>query len=230
MAQAFTKLWIISMGFSHHSFTFTTNQGHFLGSESQLKILPWTQDQMDRFIPNRSEPEMESRSPAERWAMDIGFRGHLSNLWTLKKKSATNLSGWWFGCHFWHFPRNIGFRSSSQLTKSYFSEGWRKTTNQKTIGNEPLEMGKKMRFFAEKIWPSFFVVKNDPTRWQKPVVTWVIIPIHYRYNLPINPNVLWVFSTSLRMSGFALLSESSGQPESWTCNTDGWAMERATLW
>ena len=24
----------------------------------------------------------------------------------------------------WHFPRNIGFLSSSQLTKSYFSEGW----------------------------------------------------------------------------------------------------------
>ena len=29
-----------------------------------------------------------------------------------------------FGCHFWHFPRNIGFMSSSQLTKSDFSEGW----------------------------------------------------------------------------------------------------------
>ena len=27
-------------------------------------------------------------------------------------------TGWWFGCHFWHFPRNIGFLSSSQLTKS----------------------------------------------------------------------------------------------------------------
>ena len=33
-------------------------------------------------------------------------------------------SGWWFGCHFLNFPINIGFLSSSQLTKSYFSEGW----------------------------------------------------------------------------------------------------------
>ena len=34
------------------------------------------------------------------------------------------ISGWWFGCHFLDFPRNIGFLSSSQLTNSYFSEGW----------------------------------------------------------------------------------------------------------
>ena len=41
-----------------------------------------------------------------------------------------DFAGWWFGCHQFHFPRNIGFRSSSQLTNSYFSEGWPKTTNQ----------------------------------------------------------------------------------------------------
>ena len=35
-----------------------------------------------------------------------------------------------FGFHFLHFPINIGFLSSSQLTKSYFSEGWPKTSNQ----------------------------------------------------------------------------------------------------
>ena len=39
-------------------------------------------------------------------------------------------TGWWFGCHLDFFPINIGLRLSSQLTKSYFSEGWRKTTNQ----------------------------------------------------------------------------------------------------
>ena len=33
-------------------------------------------------------------------------------------------TGWWFGCHSWNFPMNIGFISSSQLTNSYFSEGW----------------------------------------------------------------------------------------------------------
>ena len=32
-------------------------------------------------------------------------------------------SGWWFGCHQFLFPIHIGFRLSSQLTKSYFSEG-----------------------------------------------------------------------------------------------------------
>ena len=34
------------------------------------------------------------------------------------------LSDWWFGCHQFHFPINIGFLSSSQLTNSDFSEGW----------------------------------------------------------------------------------------------------------
>ena len=35
-----------------------------------------------------------------------------------------SISGWWFGCHEFYFPINIGLRLSSQLTKSYFSEGW----------------------------------------------------------------------------------------------------------
>ena len=36
------------------------------------------------------------------------------------------LSGWWFGCHQFYLPRNIGFMSSSQLNPilSYVSEGW----------------------------------------------------------------------------------------------------------
>ena len=38
--------------------------------------------------------------------------------------------GWWFGCHQFYFPRNIGLMSSSQLTDSYFSEGWPWPTNQ----------------------------------------------------------------------------------------------------
>ena len=46
------------------------------------------------------------------------------------------VSGWWFGCHFWHFPRNIGLRLSSQLTKSYFSEGWPWPTNQRWFHSE----------------------------------------------------------------------------------------------
>ena len=37
-------------------------------------------------------------------------------------------TGWWFGCHF-SFSHILGI-SSSQLTNSYFSEGWLKTTNQ----------------------------------------------------------------------------------------------------
>ena len=32
------------------------------------------------------------------------------------------MPGWWFGCHFW-FSHILGI-SSSQLTNSYFSEGW----------------------------------------------------------------------------------------------------------
>ena len=30
----------------------------------------------------------------------------------------------WLEHQFWHFPINIGLMSSSQLTNSYFSEGW----------------------------------------------------------------------------------------------------------
>ena len=42
-----------------------------------------------------------------------------------------NKAGWWFGCHQFYCPIHIGIMSSSQLTNSYFSEGWLKTTNQK---------------------------------------------------------------------------------------------------
>ena len=39
--------------------------------------------------------------------------------------NAFTMTGWWWlVAMFSYFPRNIGFRLSSQLTKSYFSEGW----------------------------------------------------------------------------------------------------------
>ena len=47
------------------------------------------------------------------------------------------LAGWWFGCHQFYFPINIGNFKSSQLTSSYSSEGWRKTTNQPCIHDLP---------------------------------------------------------------------------------------------
>ena len=37
-------------------------------------------------------------------------------------------SGWWFRCHFGHFP--IYWVANHPNWLSYFSEGWRKTTNQ----------------------------------------------------------------------------------------------------
>ena len=40
--------------------------------------------------------------------------------------SASILPGWWFGCHFWHFPIHIGFLSSSQLTDHIFQRGGEK--------------------------------------------------------------------------------------------------------
>ena len=37
----------------------------------------------------------------------------------LSHDSRQTSTGWWFGCQWlWHFPRNIGFLSSSQLTNS----------------------------------------------------------------------------------------------------------------
>ena len=48
------------------------------------------------------------------------------------------MPGWWFGCHQFYFPINIGLRSSSQLTNSYFSEGWPWPTNHLMLGgNSP---------------------------------------------------------------------------------------------
>ena len=41
--------------------------------------------------------------------------------WTHSKTQLHIEPGWWFGCHFLNFPILIGFLSSSQLTKSYFS-------------------------------------------------------------------------------------------------------------
>ena len=41
---------------------------------------------------------------------------------------STFFTGWWFGCHFLNFPRNIGFLSSSQLTFIFFRG--LQTTNQ----------------------------------------------------------------------------------------------------
>ena len=48
-----------------------------------------------------------------------------------QRETATqHFNGWWFGCHQFYFPIHIGLLSSSQLTHSYFSEGWPTTTNQ----------------------------------------------------------------------------------------------------
>ena len=49
---------------------------------------------------------------------DVGNRGDFTLLTLLL------MAGWWFGCHQFYFPRNIGLRLWSQLTNSYFSEGW----------------------------------------------------------------------------------------------------------
>ena len=38
----------------------------------------------------------------------------------ISMKAPRIATGWWFGCHFWHFPINIGLLSSSQLTNSNF--------------------------------------------------------------------------------------------------------------
>ena len=51
-------------------------------------------------------------------AMDL-HNGHLVILWVPFNDWLVVWLPW-----IWHFPRNIGFMSSSQLTNSYFSEGW----------------------------------------------------------------------------------------------------------
>ena len=59
----------------------------------------------------------------------------------------------WFGCHFWLiFPLILGI-SSSQLTNSYFSEGWLKTTNQLWFGVPPcLKASESTPNFYPKTW------------------------------------------------------------------------------
>ena len=48
----------------------------------------------------------------------------LPGIWTAWLKGS-NLFLCFLGCHVWHFPRNIGNVKSSQLTNSYFSEGFK---------------------------------------------------------------------------------------------------------
>ena len=52
-------------------------------------------------------------------------------------------TGWWFGCHQFYFPINIGWISSSQLTNLYFSEGWLNHQPE----NHQTELGKQ--FFVD---------------------------------------------------------------------------------
>ena len=51
-------------------------------------------------------------------------RGLGSQSVLLSPMDGITFSGWWFGTSMTYFPINIGFRLSSQLTSSYFSEGW----------------------------------------------------------------------------------------------------------
>ena len=59
--------------------------------------------------------------------IDIPATGHVYRQmirWSIKLRDS--LSGWWFGCHFLKFPRNIGFMSNHPTwrTPSFFRTGW----------------------------------------------------------------------------------------------------------
>ena len=68
--------------------------------------------------------------------------------------------GWWFGCHQFYFPRNVGLLSSSQLTKSYFSEGWPWPTNQQSFDVSPEARIKELEQSPEYLRAKRFV--EDP--------------------------------------------------------------------
>ena len=54
------------------------------------------------------------------------------------------IPGWWFGCHEFYFPINIGLHSSSQLTDHIFSEGW----PNHQIRSHPETWGERGDFFC----------------------------------------------------------------------------------
>ena len=54
----------------------------------------------------------------------------MGHVWWPNSPIHMPITGWWFGCHLDDFPINIGVMSSSQLTNSYFSEGWPWPTKQ----------------------------------------------------------------------------------------------------
>ena len=61
-------------------------------------------------------------------------------------------TGWWFGCHFLFSPI-LGI-SSSQLTNSYFSEGWPWPTNQPNFGSFGFaKFLKRTTFSLQEPWP-----------------------------------------------------------------------------
>ena len=69
------------------------------------------------------------------------FRNALWILWICRSKNnrwssesqnfriIQPFSGWWFGCHFWHFPRNIGNNYHPNWRSHIFQRG-KPTTNQ----------------------------------------------------------------------------------------------------
>ena len=81
--------------------------------------------------------------------------------WSRVLQHLTTMTGWWFGCHQFYFPINIGLRLSSQLTFNFFQRGGL-TTNQ-------------MMYIHSRLWYSC-----GPTRLlhtgglRRPTFRWVV--------------------------------------------------------
>ena len=59
------------------------------------------------------------------WKIDgkLVSAGQFSSGGALDELRGRWVASWWFGCHFWHFPVNLGLLSSSQLTFIIFFRG-----------------------------------------------------------------------------------------------------------
>ena len=71
-------------------------------------------------------------------------------------------SGWWFGCHFLNFPIYWEFHRPNW--RSYFSEGWRKTTNQYII------TWFEGIFMISPVWLTSPVLKRFPQQGSHPEI------------------------------------------------------------
>ena len=98
------------------------NKGNMKGHESKMK---GTWEEISATWKAMTGDENNRWHPLEKFSFLVyrELTTWENEIWISKspRHHGWSKTGWWFGCHFLNFPRNIGFRLSSQLTCIFFT-------------------------------------------------------------------------------------------------------------